>query len=177
MIKCEHGHFYDETKYDSCPYCAEAKRQEGIDSRKVFHPHDEEATMPYHAKADDPDYTVPFYGTEIGNEQFVTGWLVCIEGPARGRDYKISFGYTRIGRGYHMDISIPEDISITRDNHCSIAYDDKKCRFYLVPSGGNLVYLNSALLTKPTQLKERDLIQIGNSVFQFIPFANGDFKW
>lgn len=177
MIKCVNGHFYDETKYDSCPYCAEAQRKEGIDSRRVFRPSDEQSTIAYHAKADELDYTIPFYGTEVGTEQYVTGWLVCIEGPAKGRDYKISFGFTRIGRGYHMDISIPEDIAITRDNHCSIAYDDKKYQFYLVPAGGNLVYLNSALLTRPTRLKARDMIQIGNSVFVFMPFADGEFRW
>lgn len=166
MIKCKNGHFYDDKKYASCPYC----------KKRDSYLNDGELTISLKDLMLDDDKTIPAHGINNGNK-YITGWLVCWEGLAKGRDYKIYDGYTRIGRGYHMDISIPEDISITRDNHCSIAYDERNNLFYLVPAGGNLVYLNGEMLTGPTLMKKQDKIQLGGSQFIFIPFCEGELKW
>lgn len=167
MIKCVNGHFYDDKKYASCPYC----KKQG----KTNLDHGELTVSLKDLMLDD-DYTMPLHKSG-SPERYVTGWLVCYEGLSRGRDYRIYSGYTRIGRGYHMDISIPEDISITRDNHCSIVYDERGNAFYIVPSGGNLVYVNGQLVTKPARLTKGDRIQIGASIFIFVPFCEGDLKW
>ena len=125
----------------------------------------------------DVDYTIPFYEGHKKTVDLVTGWLVCVEGETKGKDYHLGYGYSRIGRGNHMDVCIPEDHSITRDNHCSIVCDLKKNLFYLMPTSGNIVYLNSQLVLSATLLKQGDLIQIGNSLFEFIPYVTPQKGW
>ena len=105
------------------------------------------------------------------------GWLVCTEGKGKGRDYRLHTGYNRIGRGYHMDVSLPEDISVTRDNHCSVVYEPKANIFYLVPSKGNIVYHNGKFVMNTIVLETDDEIQIGNNTLVFVAFCRGERKW
>lgn len=45
------------------------------------------------------------------------GWLVCVESPARGTDYRIRAGYNFIGRAEHMDICVRGSRKIRREKH------------------------------------------------------------
>lgn len=175
MKRCENGHLYDETIYSSCPYCNNQKLKRIVvdDEVNADISNKPEGTT----RLDVTDFTTTFYGKEIEHGDYVTGWLVCLEGPVKGKDFRITYGYSRIGRGRHMDISIPEDLAITRDNHASIVYDPKKNYHYLVPSQSNFVYINSTYVTKPTRLHIHDFIQLGNSVFEFIPFCVDEHSW
>ena len=49
-----------------------------------------------------------------GNYSFmpVVGWLVCIEGNDRGRDFRLHSGYNSIGKNAENDVSIPSDGTI-----------------------------------------------------------------
>ena len=71
----------------------------------------------------------------------VVGWLVCTDGVEKGRDYRLVSGRNFIGRAYQMDVSIPDDKGISRENHCSVVYDPKTKKFCLVP-GENVVFYN-----------------------------------
>ena len=57
--------------------------------------------------ADDPegiyDSKMPYLG-DLEVMDPVTGWLVCIEGPSKGRDYKIMTEKNFLGRSETMDI-------------------------------------------------------------------------
>ena len=94
------------------------------------------------------------------------GWLVCVEGASRGRDYRIVSGKNMVGREYSMPICIQGDETISRENHCSVIYDDKHNHFYLMPEK-NTVSMNNKLLSGPVELNTGDEFIIGNSKFVF----------
>lgn len=108
----------------------------------------------------------------------VTGWLICVEGPDKGRDYRIRNEKNFIGRSERMDIYIAGDDSISRDNHAMISFNPRKLSTKLYPGEGRgIVYLNGDELEVPTELKAYDLIEMGQSKFLFIPFCGEKFKW
>lgn len=125
---------------------------------------------------EDDQKTVGYYSGAKGND-YVTGWLVCISGPEKGRDYRLHHGFNRIGRDAGMDVQVMDDPAITRKNHCSVVYDDRKRRFSVVPSSGALTYYNNGLLTKSELLDTGDEIRMGESTFVFIPFCGEDRVW
>ena len=113
--------------------------------------------------------------SKVGTDP-VTGWLVCIEGGSRGRDYRIHSGQNFIGRSIAMDVSIEGDETINRENHCVLVYDPKGKTFYLRGEKSS-VYLNDELMTGVGKLNDHDTIQIGNSKFVFVQFCTGEFSW
>ncbi|MBR1471397.1 MAG: FHA domain-containing protein [Lachnospiraceae bacterium] len=108
----------------------------------------------------------------------VVGWLVCIEGKDKGKDYRIAAKNNTIGRGDKMDIQIKGDDTISRENHARLAYDVKHNAFHLVPGENtNGIYLGDEPVYVPTKLKAYDLIELGESKFLFIPFCSEKFTW
>ena len=110
--------------------------------------------------------------------QPVCGWLVCIEGPRQGKDYKIRDGKNFIGRADDMEIQILGDNEISRRNHGVIVFDKKKKETVLLPGDSNgIVYLNEEAIYIPTQLNTYDVVELGASKFLFIPFCGEHFMW
>lgn len=108
----------------------------------------------------------------------VTAWLVCIEGPSKGQDYRIHAEYNYIGRSSKMDICIQGDPTISRENHAIIAYDTLDGIFYFAPSGGgSIVRINGKAVLGSVELKPYDKLTIGQSVFSFVPFCGEQFEW
>jgi hypothetical protein len=130
----------------------------------------------YEPPKNDEEKTIGIFARHSGKE-FVTGWLVCIRGKEKGRDYRIHNGNNWIGRSYQMDICIVDDPSISRDNHANIVYDYKSNKFFLLPGQGASVLLNGEALLNPKEIRKRDRITLGNSTFAFVPFCEEDFTW
>ncbi len=135
-------------------------------------------TQPSNAWERSGGVTEPFFP---GQQQVflpVVGWLICVEGPERGRDYRIHDGYNSIGRAQNMDICISGDPEISREKHAVVAYDPDEKRFYFAPADGkNLVKLNGKTLMMAGELKAYDTLMIGSSRFKFIPFCGESFSW
>lgn len=114
----------------------------------------------------------------LEEEHPVCGWIVCIAGPRRGKDYKIMAGKNFVGRADDMDIQILGDNKISRRNHCVIVYDEKQGKTVILPGDSNgIVYLNEEAVYVPTPLGEYDVIEMGESRFLFIPFCGEHFMW
>ena len=86
MNQCDNGHFYDEARFESCPYCKEntgiGKTMAAADIGKTV------AAFPGNpaaaaATAFDSGKTVAVMKKKIGIDPAV-GFLICIEGPHRG---------------------------------------------------------------------------------------------
>lgn len=169
---CVNGHFYDDEKFFRCPYCGIVldgiEEEQGVSGQEEY---GREGTP-----EEDDDRTIAFW-KETDDREYVTGWLVCIDGPEKGRDFRIHYGFNRIGRSYNMDICIEDDLQITRDNHSSIVYDRESNSFSVLPSTGSITYLNNTMLLKAEQLKSGDRIRIGKSTFEFVAFCNGEKQW
>ena len=108
----------------------------------------------------------------------VCGWIVCISGPRQGKDYQIVQGKNFVGRADDMDIQILGDNEISRRNHAVIVFDPKKKETVLLPGDANgIVYLNDNALYAPMTLNPYDTIELGNSIFLFVPFCGDHFMW
>ncbi|MCC8150445.1 MAG: hypothetical protein LIO96_03045 [Lachnospiraceae bacterium] len=73
--------------------------------------------------------TAAFHRQEENHINPVSGWLVCVDGPAKGCDYRIHGGYNYIGREIG-DICIPGDQKISREKHAVVAYDERDRLFF-----------------------------------------------
>ena len=160
LIRCQNGHMFSSRRYGTvCPYCnietaTREKKETGQTEIEV-----EEALF-------------------LQEEHPVCGWIVCIEGVRRGKDYKVMAGKNFVGRADDMDIQILGDNKISRRNHCVIVDDAKQGQTVLLPGDSNgIVYMNDEAVYVPTQLNLYDVIEMGESKFLFIPFCGEHFKW
>ena len=160
LIRCQNGHMFSSRRYGTvCPYCnietaTREKQETGKTEIEV-----EEALF-------------------LQEENPVCGWLVCVEGPRRGKHYKVMAGKNFVGRADDMDIQILGDNKISRRNHCVIVYDTKQNKTVILPGDSNgIVYLDKDAVYVPTDLKAYDVIEMGESKFLFIPFCGEHFRW
>ena len=108
----------------------------------------------------------------------IVGWLICIKGPNRGKDYRLHSGTNFIGRSPKMDVCIENDMTISRENAASISYDDRTKTFF-VQKGEvrNLIYLNGKAVRMDGDLKLYDRIEIGATELIFVPLCGEQFNW
>lgn len=109
----------------------------------------------------------------------VVGWLVVVGGPGLGNSLNVRYGQNSIGRGSDQRIVVDfGDQRISRETHALIVYEDRTRRFYLRDTGQtNLVYLGPNVVLQPVELKDRDLISIGDTVLMFIALCDERFDW
>lgn len=108
----------------------------------------------------------------------VVGWLVCIGGKHFGESFNISAGKNSVGRSSENKIVLNKDNKISRIKHALITYEPKKRNFYLQPGDSSgLTYLNDDYIDESKILRARDLIEIGDSKFLFVPLCGKDFSW
>ena len=192
MTMCPEGHFYNAAKHASCPICggtaanapahtAKPEEPAGVFSPTIA-PEEIAPVAGNFSPTIAPDFEPFDVPTCIGGDAdvpagLVVGWLVCIEGPARGSDYRIHEGYNYIGRDTG-DIAIRGDQQISRQNHAMIAYDESDCAFYVGPSAGrNLIKVNNKAVLSPVDLKSFDLISIGSTKLLFVALCGEKFSW
>ncbi|MCD7746706.1 MAG: FHA domain-containing protein [Lachnospiraceae bacterium] len=108
---------------------------------------------------------------------FVTGWIVCVDGPDKGHVFSLYQGYHSIGYGRKNQICILEDLDIAKGVHCYLIYDDRNNRFYLMPEGENVTFLNGERMMGPQEIVSGDLFQLGRTTFEFIAFCREGRKW
>ena len=186
MKPCGKGHFYDDSAHSTCPYC-------GVDlnigatvgvSQSVSTQAEAEASVTRAAgrasapPQRDDGVTRHVWAEKLGGIDPVVGWLVCIEGPDKGRDFRIHSERNFIGRAPTMDVSIAGDASISRENHAVISYNPKKNRFSLAPGDSRgLVYLNDDEVLSAEVLTAYDMIELGSTKLLFVPFCSDSFRW
>ena len=130
------------------------------------------------SEVDDVQKTVGMFNVKQGAKQPVAGWLVCVEGPHLGEDFRIVMGRNFVGRAQNMDIVLSKDNSVSRDKHAIIIYEPKG-NIFLIQAGDSkeLFYLNDKVVLSTTELNVYDNIKIGSSVLLFVPFCSDKFNW
>jgi len=166
LTRCSNGHMFSTRKHGTtCPYCHISVDQPAKNDVRLA------------AVGDADDRTMPYLGETEGVSP-VTGWLVCIEGPQLGQDYRIMAEKNFIGRAEDMHVRIIGDNAISRRNHAVIVYDPKKRNFYLLPGDASgLAYHNNEAVYSPVELTPYDVVQLGRSKFIFIPLCGRHFEW
>ena len=136
------------------------------------------AAMPGGAIADtDQDKTVGIIKKDIGIDPAV-GFLICIAGPNRGRDYKLAAGRNFIGRAAAMDVALTDDDTVSRESHALVTYDVKHNKFSLSPGQGRgITYCNDEQVETARPLKAYDNIEVGKSRLIFLPLCGEKFRW
>ncbi|MCH4192087.1 MAG: hypothetical protein LKF52_07250 [Butyrivibrio sp.] len=181
MTKCDKcGSFYNKAKDPVCPYCGGKGNATGASNATV--PVSGEGRTVAGTSVDrtiptDEGRTVAVFKQQMGIDP-VVGWLVCIDGKEKGRDYKIHADNNFIGRSEKMDICIRGDETISRDNHANICYDSRDKVFYFAPGDGrSIVRLNNKALLVPSEIKAYDTVEVGTTKLIFIPLCGASFSW
>lgn len=198
LEQCPNGHYYNSALHPTCPICA----QGSIPATEPF----PATSAPGGTYTADPPYmaenpgfprtepvsvdrsvstpSTPFQPTMIGGDlnvpggvEPVVGWLVCVEGPMRGNDYRLHAGYNYIGRELG-DVRISGDQQISRQNHAMVAFDDTDGIYYAGPSAGrNLLKVNGKTVLNAVELNRYDIISIGTTKLMFVPLCGEHFSW
>ncbi len=193
MKQCSNGHFYDASKFSECPNCNSASANVNMTRPLEVGP-----TMPVSRPAQtsgsdpaertssmsapkkgaaDNERTVALIRHKTGMDP-VVGWLICIAGTDKGRDYRIHSDNNAIGRSEAMDICIHGDNTISRDNHAFISYDARDKIFYFRPGEGrSIVRYNGKALFNTTEIVAYDVIELGETKLLFVPLCGERFDW
>lgn len=110
-------------------------------------------------------------------EYFVTGWLVCVDGPDTGHSFNLHHGYNTLGYNKDNQVCLSKDLTVSQKVHCSVVYDDRKNRFFLVSEKNNDTYLNGKHLENVSIIQTGDIIQLGKTQLEFIAFCRESRKW
>jgi Inner membrane component of T3SS, cytoplasmic domain len=117
-------------------------------------------------------------GAKTGKAEPVVGWMVCLEGPDKGKDYRLHNEKNYIGRAPMNDVVIETDPTVSRERHALVIYDPKKHTFWALPGDASgLVYLNGEIVNAPTQMKGDDVIEIGKTKLVLVPFCGEKYNW
>ncbi|WP_420264520.1 FHA domain-containing protein [Candidatus Magnetominusculus dajiuhuensis] len=181
MKRCASGHYYDSGKYSNCPLC-------GVDipnigsTRPKGGSHPTDIFPATRAKAGSPApnievETVGLFTDKTGTDP-VTGWLVCIEGTQKGRDYRLRSEKNFIGRADTMDVCIKGDEAISRLNHAVVSYNPRTNSFKIITGEGRgIVFLNGEEVASVKDLNPYDEIELGKTRLKFFPCCGEYFKW
>lgn len=121
--------------------------------------------------------TVGEFKRRLGYEP-VVGWLVCVEGPEVGKDYRLYGRINTIGRAEDNDVVLAQEHTVSQKNHVRLAYDAKHNNYQLIPGdGSNVTYLNDEPLYVPQRLNAYDILEMGETKLMFIPLCNDRFRW
>jgi hypothetical protein len=185
VIKCDNGHFYDDAKHKTCPHCETpppiAPRRAVGEGVTMFGALVNDAPrakvhvdMPQPATPQD-ERTIGIFRAEKGCDP-VVGWLVCVEGREKGRDFRLRAGRNEIGRALRSDVALVDDERVSRHNHCSIIFEPRRCTFHLVYGDGEC-FINGKPLGESAALREGERMEIGGSAFVFVPFCKEGRTW
>ena len=145
LTKCENGHFYDSDKYPECPYC----NTDLLRDRSIVRTG--EAEQPAAVETAAPAGPV-------------TGWLVVLDGPAKGRDLRLGVGRSFLG--------------LDADGTPVTLSDEEKSAFTLLPgSSQELCYLGGDAVLTPQPLTGGETLRMDGAAMKFVPFCGAEFHW
>lgn len=202
IISCAQGHYYDSNKYSSCPYCSSGGFSPTVDP---FADGPAKASPTVAGGSGAGSYGTGSYGSfaptedplvanraveRMSKTQFVdvstpsgapvpvVGWLVAVEGPCRGTDYRIHTGYNYIGREVG-DICIHGDNTISAEKDANVTYVPQTKRFYIAHElGKNVLLVNDLpVIGGSMELHNYDRITIGTTQLVFVGLCGEQFSW
>ena len=115
---------------------------------------------------------------EVGAVRPVTGWLVCVEGVEKGKDFRLHSDMNYVGRSKTNDVVLANDPTVSRERHAMIAYDNRGKMFFFAPANGSsLVRQNGRPVLSTVELKAGDRLEIGEGIYLFVPLCGEEFEW
>ncbi|MBV9991153.1 MAG: FHA domain-containing protein [Alphaproteobacteria bacterium] len=191
--RCNNNHYYEDS-YPRCPYCPVVDpstinktvanprpgetRTEAANTQAAPGGGNGSSPPPQGQRRQPGDgKTIPMM-IKTTRIDPVVGWLICVKGSNKGRDYRLLTGRNNVGRAPDMDVLIEGDETISRERQCEVVYSMRSKAFHVVPgTGRNLIELNNEEVLERRALQPYDRIGIGQSVFMFIPLCGDKFDW
>ncbi|WP_068267519.1 hypothetical protein [Caviibacter abscessus] len=156
LKRCNKGHIFNEEKSDSCPYCINNKNEKNIDILKY---EKEEKTLVYMPVKIEP----------------VVGWLVCIDGVEKGKDFRIIDQRNFIAINNEIGINI---LTESTEYSFTITYNAKQRIFVISPGNTNeIIYLNKNAIYETTLIENYNLIELNTIKLIFIGYCGENFNW
>lgn len=203
--RCENGHFIDES-WDLCPYCpadeseaeipvvrptrfgaqeprtaAEPSRPEPV-RRPTAVPmptiNRRDAAPAAAAAAEPVERTIAVQKLDplAQPKRYVVGWLIGLNGAARGESFAVRIGRNVLGRDRRSDIVINDDQASS--HHADLVFRPEERRFILMDHNStNGTYVNESEIEPRRDLSTKDVIRIGSHKFLFMPLCNEGFYW
>ena len=188
--RCENGHFIDES-WDLCPYCPVEESQVDIPivrpargSEVPRRPTAVPPPAPVSQLREVPNVAPPMERTIAAQKidaaapakRYVVGWLVGLNGTARGESFPVRIGRNILGRDRRSDVVINDDQASS--HHADLVFRPEERRFILMDHNStNGTYVNDAEIEPRRDLALNDVLRIGSHRFLFIPLCKEDFFW
>ena len=193
--RCENGHFIDES-WDLCPYCPVESADEDVavvrPTRGPEAPRRPTAVpppaapppAPRPALVQAPPLAPPMERTIAAQKldptaapkRYVVGWLVGLNGTARGESYPVRIGRNILGRDRRSDIVVNDDQASS--HHADLVFRPEERRFILMDHNStNGTYVNESEIEPRRDLATQDVVRIGSHRFLFMPLCKEDFFW
>jgi hypothetical protein len=202
MKRCSKNHYYPDdllrcpecpilglSEFDQKAHRKEVKPQLICPPTNIMHKIDQRksSVLTETDPSVDPEYPIAkqkmvkpnsdYQKEESSSGPSIVGWIVPIQGPAVGSDFRILSGRNYIGRSNEIKIDL-KDKTISKNDPYVIEYDGNKRRYWLCPSNReNLTYLNGKIAMERVELKDGDKISCGKSEVVFVALINERFCW
>lgn len=190
IVKCPTcGNMYDKRRSDSCPGCSRPVMPAGgayqpdndvtVIQRASFTDTGDETVSIDAVSEDSPnDVTIGVNLSESGNKRGeISGWLVCVSGPDKGKDYRLRFNNNFIGRDISMDVFLASDPAVHKEKHMSVVYEPNEKKFFAAPIGGAICYLNGETISNASEIHDFDRLRLGETELVFRSLCGRDFEW
>jgi len=109
-------------------------------------------------------------------KRYVVGWLVGLNGTARGESYPVRIGRNILGRDRRSDVVVNDDQASS--HHADLVFRPEEQRFILMDHNStNGTYVNEIEIEPRKDLITRDVIRIGGHKFLFVPLCSDGTMW
>jgi hypothetical protein len=109
-------------------------------------------------------------------KRYVVGWLVGLNGSARGESYPLRIGRNVLGRDRRSDVVVNDDQASS--HHADLVFRPDERRFILMDHNStNGTYVNEVEIEPRRDLATKDVIRIGAYRFLFMPLCHDGFFW
>ncbi len=185
--RCENGHFIDAS-WDICPYCppeSAAQEPEVVKPRAGYPREVDPPVVPRTgaggspSPASAPSRTVAVAKVEasaLQNKRYVVGWLVGLNGGARGEAWAVRIGRNVLGRSRSSDVCVGDEQASA--HHADLVYRPEERRFILMDHNStNGTYVNGVEIEPRRDLQSRDVVTIGSHRMLFIALSELGLNW
>lgn len=130
------------------------------------------------ASFSEENVTVAYRSSVSVNQAPVVGWLVCVAGISKGRSFELKGGKNFIGRSDSNDIVLKGDDQVSREKHAILIFEPDKKVFYVQEGDSRgMLYVNDELTTSRVELKDRDILRMGDYRLMFVQLCGQGFNW
>jgi pSer/pThr/pTyr-binding forkhead associated (FHA) protein len=158
---CNNGHEMDDDWTD-CPYCVKPGHRLATGGALDKTRPDVSSPVPDARPAFDPGATVPI---SVFRKPPVVGWLVALNGPQKGDDFRLREGKNVLGTKPGSEITL-RDQAVSAV-HASINYKDGKFVITDLDSTNGTLLNDDPEPVSRVELKDNDVIRVGELSLKF----------